>query len=330
MHIHVLFRPDISQTTVASFLSKLNLQQTDNSGRRLTCSELSTTKDFEGASVSREDIMSTIEAVFGDATHASDNVLVVVPSNNDGIRAGQVLRKRKLADEIEKQCHALFGSAGNSDYFLRPDRYEDKSVVASPKPVFSGSDAHSLTQLESWLGKTVNETGCQKSVTWIKADPTFEGLQQTLVEPAERVRIQPTQPDAKEPYKVITAVNFAGTTDFPERITFNQNLVSIIGSRSSGKSALLAYIAHSVDPEQVQRQQLAVEPNKKADKLGPAAGVTWDSVKDIECTVEWGSPSEHSGQVIYIPQNSLHAISQRPHEITAKIEPTVFRLDSRF
>jgi hypothetical protein len=46
--------------------------------------------------------------------------------------------------------------------------------------------------------------------------------------------------------------------------------------------------------------------------------------------VEWGAPGEQSGHVIYIPQNSLHEISQRPDEITAKIEPTVFRLDEGF
>jgi hypothetical protein len=46
--------------------------------------------------------------------------------------------------------------------------------------------------------------------------------------------------------------------------------------------------------------------------------------------VEWGASAEHTGHVIYIPQNSLYAISGRADEITAKIEPTVFRLDPAF
>jgi ABC-type cobalamin/Fe3+-siderophores transport system ATPase subunit len=330
IHIHLLFRPDLDKATAESFLAKLKVQHTDGSGRNPTCAELKTDADFESATVSRQDIQDAIQATFGKEPYASDRVLQVVPANNDGLRAADSQRKRRIADEIEKQCHALFGNAQNTEYFLLADRYEDKSVSASPKPVFSGSDAHSLSDLEAWLGKTVDTPEQQKAVTWIKADPTFEGLQQTLAEPRERVRIQPTRPDAKEPYKVITAVRFAGSTDFPSEIVFNQNLVSIIGSRSSGKSALLAYIAHAVDPDETEKQQLAVEPLRKPDRLGPAAGITWDDVKTIQCTVEWGASTERTGHIIYVPQNSLHAISQRPDEITAKIEPTVFRLDAEF
>lgn len=331
VHIHLLFRPDLDKATADSFLSKLAVQHTEGSGRNPTCAELQTDADFASVTVSRQDIQKAIQATFGNEPYASDKVLLFVPANNDGIRAADSqLRKRRLADEIERQCHALFGHSGNRDYFLTPDRYDDKTISAPPKPVFGGSDAHSLSDLEEWLGKTVETSAQHKSVTWVKADPTFEGLQQTLAEPRERMRIQPMRPDAKEPYKIITAVRFTGTDDFPTEIVFNQNLVSIIGSRSSGKSALLAYIAHAVDPGETEKQQLAVEPHRKPDKLGPAAAITWDAVKDIQCTVEWGASTEHTGHIIYIPQNSLHAISQRPDEITAKIEPTIFRLDPTF
>lgn len=330
VHIHVLFRPDVPKAKIDSFLSKLAVQRTTDEGRKLTCNELETKADFESATVTRDALKTAIEDVFGDGQHWPDQLLLFVPANNDGIRAEDQARKRQLADEIERQCQALFGSAANAEYFLQTDRYEAEGITAAPKPVFSGSDAHSQTELEDWLGKSINESGCHKEATWVKADPTFEGLQQTLVEPAERVRIQATKPDPKEPYKVITAVRFTGTDDFPSEIVFNQNLVSIIGSRSSGKSALLAYIAHAVDPVDTERQQLSVEPHVRPDKLGPAAGVTWDSVKQIQCSVEWGASGEHTGHVIYIPQNSLYAISGRAEEITAKIEPTISRLDPAF
>ncbi len=330
VHIHAIFRPDVEKTKIDSFLSKLAVQHTTGDGRKLTCSELSSKSDFESATVSRDGLRKAVEEVFGDAQHAADSVLLFVPANNDGIRADDQARKRQIADEIERQCQALFGSASNRDFFLQADRYEAEGLTAVAKPVFGGSDAHSQTEISDWLGKAVDEPGCSKAITWVKADPTFEGLQQTLVEPAERVRIQPTKPDAKEPYKVITAVHFSGTDDFPETIEFNQNLVSIIGSRSSGKSALLAYMAHAVDPIDTERQQRAVEPLLKPEKLGPAAGITWDFVKHIECVVEWGASAEHSGHVIYIPQNSLYALSGRADEITAKIEPTIFRLDPAF
>jgi len=93
--------------------------------------------------------------------------------------------------------------------------------------VFAGSDAHTLKDLAEWLGKTVSTPSQHKETTWIKADPTFDGLTQTLVEPAERVRIQARKPDSKEPYKIIDRIHFDGTNEFPTEIVLNQNLVSI-------------------------------------------------------------------------------------------------------
>jgi hypothetical protein len=330
VHVHLLFRPGVDGEAISGLLARLPVQETEATGRSRNCAELKTQQDYASATVTREGIAEAIRAVFGDEVHAAEHVLVLVPANNDGIRAGDSQRKRQIADEIEKGADALFGTAPNREYFLRVDRYESADVVAVAKPVFGGSDAHSIEQLKDWLGKAVETPGQSKSVTWVKADPTFEGLQQTLVEPAERVRIQPTIPDAKEPYKIISSIGFTGTEEFPAEIQLNQNLVSVIGSRSSGKSALLAYVAHAVDPDATLRQQQAVQPLLKAEKLGPAAGITWDDVKDIGCTVHWEASSEHTGQVIYIPQNSLHAISERPSEITAKIESTVSRLDPGF
>ena len=80
-------------------------------------------------------------------------------------------------------------------------------------------------------------------ITWIKADPTFEGLKQILFEPKERVRISDTMPDFKYDYNIIDHVvlNTAGVWN--QTVPFNQNLNTIIGGRSTGKSTLLASVA---------------------------------------------------------------------------------------
>jgi energy-coupling factor transporter ATP-binding protein EcfA2 len=222
---------------------------------------------------------------------------------------------------------AVFGSKTSAEYFLDVDRAEDGAPVAA-KPVFGGCDAHNFDQLKA-LGSEVEDPD-RKTVTWIKADLTYEGLLQTLAEPAARVQVGATRPDRKEPYKVMTAVRFSGSDDFPAELVLNQNLVAVIGSRSSGKSALLAYIAHAVDREYSERQQLEADPAATEKSIGPAPGLTWAQVDDIECTVEWGEGITEDGRVIYIPQNSLFAISEKPEEITAKIEPTLYRLDPSF
>ncbi|WP_029107777.1 hypothetical protein [Mycobacterium sp. URHD0025] len=50
-------------------------------------------------------------------------------------------------------------------------------------------------------------------------------------------------------------------------------------------------------------------------------------VSHITCTVEWADPAVTEGKIIYIPQNSLFAVSDRPGEITDKIQPVLYRMD---
>ncbi len=322
---HLILRPGLQKDVAVRLLQELKTEITDSSGtRKLSCAELTTRQQFESACVTRDAVESAIKGTFGSGRARKDNVIVVVPANNGGIRASSdQKRKANLATAIDKMADAIFGSQVNSDFFLKKDRFAN-GAPSTPKPVYSGSDAHSFEQIDTWLGKECDEP--RKTVTWIKADPTFEGLQQTVVEPSERVRIQPTQPDYKEPYKVISRVLFPNSDDFPAEVWLNSNLVSIIGSRSSGKSALLAYIAHAVDPAYTLAQQITTGAVDKPGDAGPAAGKTWKDVEGIDYRVEWDDPSAQTGKIIYIPQNSLFALSGRPNDITAKIQPALYRL----
>lgn len=143
------------------------------------------------------------------------------------------LRKQigRMADVI------LSSNAKDIAYFLGESKDSKESVIAtyrSLKPCIIGSDAHSLDK----VGVFPNDR-----ITWIKADPTFEGLKQILFEPKERVRISDTMPDFKYDYNIIDHVvlNTAGVWN--QTIPFNQNLNTIIGGRSTGKSTLLASVA---------------------------------------------------------------------------------------
>lgn len=159
-----------------------------------------------------------------------------------------------------------------------------------------------------------------KTNCWIKADPTFEGLKQIIYEPeqGERVFISQTKPDKKNKYKVIDKIIFDAGCKFPEEIKFNNNLCSIIGSRSSGKSALLAYVAHGIDKSLTEERM----PD------GPGAGISWEDV-DFSYKVQWSNGLENErslGKIVYIPQNYLFRISSQPDEIKEKIEPVFFNL----
>lgn len=329
VHIHLLLRPDLTEETAKRLLTSLKTEVPDaERGRKLSCDELSSTDQRERATVSRESIETALNDTFGTNHPRQEDALILVAANNSGIRADDgIKRKANLADSIDRMVDAVFGHADNRDHYLDPDRARD-GVPIPPKPVFGGSDAHDFESLEG----SREEPDGPSTVTWIKADPTFDGLLQTLVEPGERVHLGAPQPDRKEPYKVISEVRFAEGDDprFQERLMFNQNLVSIIGSRSSGKSALLAYIAHAVDPDYTEAQQIAADRSVDESNVGPAPGLSWKDVEEIRCEVEWADGSTDQGKVIYIPQNSLFWISEHPEEITAKIEPTLFRLDPTF
>lgn len=334
VNLHLIFRPTLTRDEADKFLGHLKTEGTTGTTRtRVTCKDLFSQQDYESATVSIESIEHAIKETFGEhAVHRSErsqHLLVVASAKGDGIRPGGTSgrqRKNLLSDEIDKYSDGFYANAtgGSREYFLDAERLEGDELVA-PKPVFDGCDAHSFDDLQDGLGKHVVDGDAHRNITWIKADPTYAGLLQTLIEPAERVAIQAAEPDQKEPYKVINRVTFAGANDFPSEVLFNRNLNSIIGSRSSGKSALLAFIAHAVDPGETVRIQTEAAGLRDESEAGPAAGFTWNDVADVSCEVEWESGGSTSGKVIYIPQNSLYALSEQPDEITKKIAPALFR-----
>lgn len=110
------------------------------------------------------------------------------------------------------------------------------------RPSIVCSDAHSYSDIGN-------------SFTWIKADPTFEGLKQILYEPESRVRIQETNPALDFEKSPLTEINISENIEVfneeSDNVSFkactlllNNNLVSIIGGRGTGKSLLIDYISH--------------------------------------------------------------------------------------
>jgi len=134
--------------------------------------------------------------------------------------------------------------------------------------------------------------------TWIKSDPTFEGLRQVIFEPEERIRIQERMPGSSKTERVlIDHVQFKNESGKDVTVYFNKDLNSIIGSRGSGKSTLLKSIANKVDPEQY----------RKRDKKPPYG------LKGFE--VIWADGQKNSGtaespkNIFYVPQNYLSSLT---------------------
>lgn len=326
IHLHVIFNNKISKHEIEKFLAELKTTRTRNNAN-VSCKDLSSNDDFERASVRHADLRKKLENVFGN------NVcyIIVAASNNSGLRPDtESPRKLNITDEIDKVCDAFFGGQQNIEYYLKTDRYDGDEGPARQKPVISGCDAHSFEDLESSLGKRRirvqdGNNVIEKDITWIKADPTFDGLKEITYEPKDRVKIQEERPDEKKPYSVIDAVRFLDKRDTPEFsdrwIHLNQNLNSIIGGKSSGKSLLLYHIAKTIDTKRVDE----VNKDKEYKKLE----YRFEREGGFDFEVKWADGEAYklkdcdkpNRPITYIPQLYLNRLAEdKKDELNSLVE----------
>lgn len=337
VHIHILFNPLIPgyEKKIAEFLGHLDTTKTDSSGRHISASELSSKDGFEEATTSRFSIRNALSQTFGDKVDLLDHVLIVTSANNDGIRPERG-KKRKLliTDEIDKFSDAFFGNNGNVSYFLDTKRSEDGTVVTAKKPVLSGCDAHSFDDLRSKLGKVLQSSGkIEHEPTWIKADPTFEGLRQIIFEPENRVYIgeepEVERRSRENATKYIESLHISSKDSYDGRfgdwfvdskIIFGKELVAIVGNKGSGKSAVTDILgllgnSHSQMVKDVNgkdEELFSFLNRSKFKKSGCAANFTgtlhWCGGEPSQSTLDEMADSSLPERVEYLPQKYLERL----------------------
>jgi energy-coupling factor transporter ATP-binding protein EcfA2 len=221
------------------------------------------------------------------------------------------------------QCaHGMFcGQANTIAWCLgrHGDMAEDafKAEFGSLKPCVHGSDAHTIAD----LCKPKDDKFC-----WIKADPTFEGLRQIVYEPADRVYIGPSAPLYHDEARVLRSVvlsNTAGWFDELE-IPLNPGLVSIIGQKGSGKSALAEIVAHAADSWNTE------EAGSFLRRAGPyldevSVTLNWADGSSIKARL--GDDQSDEGKVRYLSQKfveRLCAEDRMGDELIREIEAVIF------
>lgn len=159
------------------------------------------------------------------------------------------------------------------------------------KPSIAASDAHCTDEFA-------------RHYSWIKADPTFEGLKQIIFEPHSRVRIQKEEPEQKSDYLVIDSVEIDHEDFGKQNIPFNQGLNTIIGGRSSGKSILLGCIARLCG------NNLPIKKNKPdydgyISQITKAMSITWRD-----------HASGANRKIDYFPQSRIIDVASNPEEVS--------------
>lgn len=340
VHTHVIFDNDLSKCSkekLRRFFSDLETHKTGDAGANVRCSEL-TEKDYESATVSIKALTKALRETFGD----DQPYILVTAANNDGLRGVNTKSPRSISisDELDKASHAFFGSAKNVEWFLGKERYEG-GVESRPKPVFSGSDVHSPDDLKRLSGDEPNF-----EPTWIKADPTFSGLRQTLFEPAGRVYIGEKPPvlirQEREGTRFIAELRVDQKQGYDGRngkwfknvvIPFNPELTAIIGNKGSGKSAIADILGLLGESRQHEHFSFLSDVSKNRKFLRPGYA------ENFEATLQWKSGGEPTKKTLsdfvdrskpeyvkYLPQNYFESLT---NEIEVKalrreIEEVVF------
>ena len=321
IQFHIIFsNQEEIVNKISNFLTRLPLISTDdiNLTKKYCCKEDLEEIGYKKAMVRFEETISTIEENFS----LHDYIIVGLSSGYGSLRPGKDDTKGGVyAKEIDKKCGVFFGSSKDTDFYLNKIPGRD-SLKLPPKPVFNGSDSHSFEHIDNKLGKKYEKKDDKGSIcdyseiTWVKADPTFEGLKQTIYEPEERVRIQDEKPDFKEDKEIIDKVKFISPNNkfSNEEIYFNPNLNVIIGGKSSGKSILLYSIAKTLLAD--TKDKLLFKNNEEERYSIKSI----DSGFDFEITTKAGFSQKISDRedghnslipnIKYIPQNELVKLAE--------------------
>jgi len=174
-----------------------------------------------------------------------------------------------------------------------------------------------------------------KSNLWIKADPTFEGLKQIIYEPDERVYIGEEPPYKIERNKIIKSITVSNSNRWFEDnkpIPLNESLLSIIGGKGTGKTAILDLIAYGTKSYKCYEKDETKSKSflKKAfrELKGLRIKIEWDDGNSDE--KEIGSILEEltkEGKIRYLPQDYVDQLCTEigKGELEEQIENIIFQ-----
>jgi energy-coupling factor transporter ATP-binding protein EcfA2 len=274
---------------------------------------VATVKDFQ-----LRDILEAKKSIF------KNKYIVCVPVDEDLSALDWDGQGHAVRKGYYQHCNAFFATNRGTIDFGLGKKHQSKdefiSEFKSLKPSICGCDAHSCNEIENWLGQNIIERdpddpekiNVQKHVLWIKANPSFDGLRQILFEPEGRVRIQSSMPEVKSDRMILSHIEFDSDDSLMGKqvIYLNDNLNSIIGGKSSGKSLLLHSIAEAIDPEQVERISEALKFEGYRPTFDYDLNVYW---KNGDIDRLRGKDIEHR-KVTYIPQLYINYLAEKSNK----------------
>lgn len=214
-----------------------------------------------------------------------------------------------------------------------------------PRLVVSGSDAHRFKGTKGDNDKRGYGDFPSGKATWIKADPTFRGLLQAIIEPAKRSFIgeRPQKLSAVAANKTffidgieikkVSGGAAVGTWLDGCKLLLNPDLVAIIGNKGSGKSALADVVALLGNSRQKQHFSFLKRDRFRGKSGDPAkhflGTLTWCDAKNEQRSLNDDPPADKAELVRYIPQGHFEElcnehVSGRPNAFERELRAVIF------
>ncbi len=302
INLHILF--DIDEINLSIEIKKIREEFIDN----IKISKLETHKTKKLSKDNFNEIGGTLKDGFESLIPSTEEVLELVNSTawKDktflflGYKEWSNLEKNQqlkpLKDHLYNQAKAFFSNNSENN-----EKNQNWLNEFGNKRLLHSLYIHSFNDLDTY---EFEESGNRKQSvnyychTWIKADPTFNGIKQIGYEPDERVSIEQIKPQEKAGYQAIDSVKITHSDFTNQSLYLNQNLNCIIGGRSTGKSVLLGAIAKKLNcdkPVKFGNQEYTDFVNAIVSGLS----ITWkDGVENNERNIE------------YFPQSYMYQLAK--------------------
>lgn len=268
-----------------------------------------------------------------------------IDPHTDGLFKLSLIKKAHIMGSSTKKQIDFF--KWEDDKFSK-EQYEN--LFDKPKPCIKGSDAHKINYP---FGKLQNkDSQPDNKYCWIKADTTFDGLKQIIIEP-DRVYIG-EEPDLlkrvkSNKTKFIKSLGVKKTPNaFLEDVWFedyhvelNSALVAIIGNKGGGKSAITDIISLCGNTHQdpahfsflTKEKFRKPKPFNLSEKF--EATLTWEDETTSIKKLNENPNKELTERVKYIPQHFLERLCSNvdSDEFEKEIKQIIFThtpIDNRF
>lgn len=333
INIHVIFDPEVVDLIETVFLSNIRQEIEGNYYNCTRADLIRLGRSFKKNSTLEEDAafreganqfkapLKDIKEIFSGNKNLAGRYLVVVPnSHRDGNSGNTDDNYVALRDDLYSFSNCIFtANPGDRDFFLGQKEGglsvdEIKKKFGALKPCIHGSDAHSLDKV------------CKPDLdrfTWIKADPTFNGLKQILFEPQERVCIQKDSPAIEFPKAHFSTIRACGDIFYDEKpcfkecsIPLNSNLVTLIGGRGTGKSLLLDVMHRTF-------HEPTTSKNKSQERLARIGIPEFDIVltkSDGENTPFSHGDESYSFEYLHVRQGEVKDVAEDKKELGEAIK----------